>query len=147
MTTDPVLPEHFNLLPFESIDSTNEEAKRQAASGAPDGTIIWAKQQLSGKGRRLRSWVSEEGNLYCSFLVRPDVSPAKAMQMSFIAAVAVAETVAAVLPKGTLVTCKWPNDVLVGGKKTAGILLESGGVSGQTLDWLVIGAGLPLGAG
>ncbi|MBL6958042.1 MAG: biotin--[acetyl-CoA-carboxylase] ligase [Rhodospirillales bacterium] len=144
MTAKPILPEHFQLLSFDEIDSTNEEAKRQAAVGAPDGTVVWAKRQSAGKGRRSRAWVSEEGNLYCSLLVRPDVLPPEAMQMSFVAANAVAETVAASLPRGTFVTCKWPNDVLVEGKKTAGILLESGGLTGKKLDWLVVGTGINL---
>lgn len=142
-TTESVsLPSPFRLIVLDRVDSTNEEAKRLAAGGAEDGTVVWAKQQTAGKGRRGRDWVSPPGNLYCSLLLRPRYPPAVAMQLGFVAANGLAEAVAAALPPGTFVTCKWPNDVLVEGRKVAGILLESAVSGGNLLDWLVVGFGL-----
>ncbi len=136
------LPSPYNLLVYDSIDSTNEEARRLAVDGAPEGTVVWAREQTAGRGRRGRSWVSDAGNLYCSLLLRPDCHAYKAMQLSFVASLAMAEAIASVLPKGTFVNCKWPNDVLVEGRKVSGILLESQTVPLGGMDWLVIGAGL-----
>jgi len=141
--SDPVrLPSPFRLLSFDSIDSTNEEARRQAAAGAPDGTVVWALEQTAGKGRRGRTWDSPPGNLYCSILLRPKCLAGRAMQLSFVAALGMADAVATAVPKGSFVRCKWPNDVLVEGKKVAGILLESQAPSLGGIDWLIVGAGL-----
>ena len=115
----------FRVLPFDSLDSTNDEARRQLRAGAGAGTVIWARRQQAGRGRRGRAWVSDEGNLFCSLIVRPDCPPAEAVQLSLVAALAVAETVEAVLGGAAPVQVKWPNDVLAGGRKLAGILLES----------------------
>ncbi|MBL6933533.1 MAG: biotin--[acetyl-CoA-carboxylase] ligase [Rhodospirillales bacterium] len=142
MTTGVNLPSPYKLLSYDSIDSTNEEAKRLAADGAPEGIVVWAREQTAGRGRRGREWVSKAGNLYCSLLLRPNCHAFKAMQLSFIASLAMADTAASVLPKGTFVNCKWPNDVLVEGRKISGILLESKTVPLGGMDWLVIGVGL-----
>lgn len=142
MIRDVNLPSPFRLLAFDSIDSTNEEAKRLALADEDDGAVVWARSQSAGRGRRGRSWQSIEGNLYCSILLRPNCHAQRALQLSFVAALAMADAVAAVMPKGTFVHCKWPNDVLVEGHKVAGILLESQAVALGGMDWLVIGAGL-----
>ncbi|MDP6787220.1 MAG: biotin--[acetyl-CoA-carboxylase] ligase [Rhodospirillales bacterium] len=141
MTQAPRLPGAYRLVSFESIDSTNEAAKRLAGEGAAGGTVVWARQQTAGKARRGRGWVSEPGNLYCSVLLRPNRPAAEAMQMSFVAATAVADTVADAVA-GPLVECKWPNDVLIDGRKVAGILLESSARNGLVPDWLVVGVGV-----
>jgi len=142
MTREVDLPNRFRLLAFDRIDSTNEEAKRLAMAGENDGAVVWARSQSAGRGRRGRDWRSEEGNLYCSVLLRPKCHAQRALQLSFVAAVAMADAVASVLPKGTFVHCKWPNDVLVEGRKVSGILLESQAVALGGMDWLVVGAGL-----
>ena len=136
------LPECSSLVTRNSVGSTNEEIKRLAELGADDGTIVWAQEQTAGRGRRGREWRSPRGNLYCSLLLRPSYSASKAMQLSFVTAAAVTEVVAAMLPAETPVTCKWPNDVLVGGRKVAGILIESSSGRAGDLDWLVIGVGI-----
>lgn len=137
------LPDFFRLTAFDRIDSTNVEAKRLAASGAAEGAVVWALEQSAGRGRRGRSWRSPPGNLYCSLLLRPDCPASTAMQLTFVAAVSLAETVAAALPQGTVVTCKWPNDILVEGRKVAGILLETSSVGdADALEWLVAGVGV-----
>jgi BirA family biotin operon repressor/biotin-[acetyl-CoA-carboxylase] ligase len=138
----PELPAFYRLLAYEQIDSTNEEAKRLAAAGAPAGTLVWAGEQRAGRGRRGRGWASPPGNLYASLLLRPACPPARACQLNFVAAVALVEAVSALLPAGAAVKLKWPNDVLVGGAKASGILLEASAALDRSIDWLVIGVGV-----
>jgi len=137
-----VLPDSFRLVTLDSVDSTNEEIKRRADLGAVDGTVVWALEQTSGRGRRGREWTSPKGNLYCSLLLRPSYPAAKAMQLGFVTAAALAEAVTETLQNDARVTCKWPNDVLVNGRKVAGILIESSSTGGTALDWLAIGVGV-----
>jgi BirA family biotin operon repressor/biotin-[acetyl-CoA-carboxylase] ligase len=142
MTIAPPLPPFYRLHHLERIDSTNEEAKRLAAAGAPEGTLVWADAQSAGRGRRGRNWISPQGNLYLSLLLRPSCTPAQAAQLGFAASLAVAETCARVLPAEAAPRCKWPNDVLVGGRKIAGILLESRAGAIDRLEFIVIGIGI-----
>ncbi len=136
------VPGGMQLIPLGRVDSTNEEAIRRCRAGAADGCVIWAEQQSQGRGRRGRSWLSPRGNLYLSIVVRPRVPSTAYAQLSFVASLAVADAVAAHLPDGSVVDCKWPNDVLVGGRKVAGLLLESGGGQGAQGDWVVAGIGI-----
>lgn len=131
----------LRLLTFESIDSTNEEARRRAIAGAPEGTAVAAAVQTAGRGRQGRSWQSPRGNLYCSLILRPESRAAEAANLSFAAALAVADSIAPLLPDGVDLRFKWPNDVLLDGKKVAGILLESE-FEGNGLRWIVIGVGV-----
>lgn len=127
MMNDLQLPGLFSLIAYNSIDSTNEEAKRLAETGAAHGTLVWAQSQEQGHGRRGRSWVSDPGNLYCSFILKPDRPVHEASQLSFVLAVSVAKTIDKQFQNQNIanhVQCKWPNDVLIGGKKASGILLE-----------------------
>jgi len=131
------------VLRFDAIDSTSSEVFRRAAAGDPGDLWVVAGRQLKGRGRRNRAWTSEPGNLYASLLLRPPVSVAKAGELSFVAAVALYDAVAAVAsalsPKLAL---KWPNDLLVAGRKLSGILLESSARAGAPLEAVVIGFGV-----
>lgn len=138
------LPAFFYLLELQSCGSTNDEAKQLARQGAADGTMIFAQRQTGGRGRRGRAWCSLEGNLACSLVLRPHLPPGDAALVSFVAALAVAETVAALIPGRP--TLKWPNDVLVGGAKISGILLESEPGPTGAVDWLVLGTGINVAA-
>lgn len=142
MTAEINLAPSYRLVTLDRVDSTNEEAKRRAAAGAPAGTLVWAREQTAGRARRGRRWSSPPGNLYCSLLLRPEGPAARALQLSFVAAVALAEAVAGLLPAAKAVECKWPNDVLIDGRKVAGILLEGTAADGDRLEWLVVGAGV-----
>lgn len=144
MTVTPRLADAYRLLSFAQLDSTNEEAKRQAGKGAPEGTLIWAREQTAGRGRRGRPWVSDVGNLYMSILLRPSRLAADSAQLGFAAALAVGETIVPRLPLGTVLAYKWPNDVLIDGRKSSGILLESQAAGDGLIDWLVIGIGVNL---
>ena len=116
------LPEFFRLAAFETIDSTNAEALRRAGTGAPSGTLVWSRTQTSGRGRRGRLWSSPPGNLYCSVLLT-DSGVGALPQLSFLTALALRDGIAAVAP-AVPVRFKWPNDLLVRGRKIAGVLLE-----------------------
>jgi BirA family biotin operon repressor/biotin-[acetyl-CoA-carboxylase] ligase len=129
-------PPGLGLRVHEILDSTNEEARRLARAGERGPLWIVAREQNAGRGRRGRSWVSQRGNLFASLLTR---APAHcAAQLAFAAGLAVGETVAGFAPSAET-SLKWPNDVLLDGKKVAGILLE--GLGG---DALAIGIGINL---
>lgn len=130
------------ILAVDAVGSTNEEARRLATADAANGTVVWARQQTAGRGRRGRKWSSPEGNLYCSLLLRPTCPVSAAPQLCFVAAVAVAEALTATLGAAAVVRCKWPNDVLVHGRKVAGLLLESAAATDGTLAWVIIGIGV-----
>ncbi len=136
------LPGVFLPILLDGIDSTSAEAGRRAREGAPEGTLIWAAEQSAGRGRRGRTWLSPPGNLYCSLVVRPDCPAAEAVQLGFVAGLAVAEAAETLLPDKRIVTCKWPNDVLVEGRKVAGILLDASSAGSGRCEWVVIGMGI-----
>jgi BirA family biotin operon repressor/biotin-[acetyl-CoA-carboxylase] ligase len=131
----------LRLLSFTTIDSTNEEARRRALAGAPEGTAVVAETQSAGRGRQGRRWESPPGNLYCSLLLRPGCAPRQGASLSFAAALAVAGAIGPLLPPRVDLRFKWPNDVLLDGRKAACILLESQ-VSADALEWIVIGVGV-----
>ena len=127
---------------LDEVDSTNAEARRRADAG-PTGPIwITARVQTAGRGRRGRSWETGSGNLAATYLARTDKPPAEAAQVSFVAALAVADLAGAFVPP-SLISLKWPNDLLVGGRKMAGILVESGPHAAGGL-WLAVGIGVNL---
>ena len=109
---------------FDSVESTQTIAQEMARNGAPDGTVIIAEEQTAGKGRMARPWESTKGKgIWMTVIIRPDVPPHMASQFTLVAAVAVTHAMKSVcshiVPK-----IKWPNDLLVHGKKCTGILTE-----------------------
>jgi BirA family biotin operon repressor/biotin-[acetyl-CoA-carboxylase] ligase len=139
-----LLPEGYRLLRYDSIGSTNDEAKALAQAGAAEGTLVWADAQTKGRGRRGRVWLSPPGNLYLSLVMRPAAAPARAAQLGFVAALALAEGLGALCGPGLDIRCKWPNDILATGRKLAGILLESEIAENDMIDFVVIGTGANL---
>jgi len=136
------LPISYRLLRYDRLASTNDEAKRLARAGAQDGTIVWASEQTAGRGRRGRQWVGLPGNLFVSMILRPACPAADANQLGFVAALGLGDAVGDSAPPLTELRCKWPNDVLLNGRKFAGILLESETSAHAALDWLVLGVGV-----
>ncbi len=135
----------YHLLSYDVLDSTNEEAKRLAGGGASHGAVIWAKRQTAGRGRMNREWISAEGNLFVSVLLNLTKDLETCAQLSFVTAVAVAETLEGIVPDSDGIGCKWPNDMLLNGKKLGGILLESFTMPdelGKNRQWVVIGVGI-----
>lgn len=132
----------YHLLAFDTLDSTNEEAKRLAKGGGSHGAVIWAKKQTAGRGRMGREWVSEGGNLFLTVLLAPDKPLEELSQLSFVASLALVEALIPVFEKEHKLTCKWPNDVLLDNKKLAGILLESFKTEGCDKTWVAVGVGV-----
>jgi BirA family transcriptional regulator, biotin operon repressor / biotin---[acetyl-CoA-carboxylase] ligase len=129
-------PRDLGLRRYDTLDSTNEEARRLAKNGVHGPLWIVSREQTAGRGRRGRAWISESGNLFATLLLPAATS--LSAQLGFVAGLATADTVAAHAP-GAEMALKWPNDVLLNGKKVAGILLE-----GLGEDALAIGIGINL---
>ena len=128
---------------FESIDSTNEEAKRRGEAGAPDGSIYVADNQTNGKGRRGRTWLSPSGeDIFFTILLRPDLPLNSVSMLTLVAASAVAEAVDKVT--GQECQIKWPNDIMVNGRKLVGILTELS-ASMEKIDYIIMGIGINTG--
>lgn len=124
----------------KKVDSTNRLARDLAIAGAVEGTLVVAESQTGGRGRRGRSWFSPPGEGIClSLILRPRFQPAEAPKMTLLAGVALAETLIPIVP--SRVTIKWPNDVLAGGKKVAGILIEIA-TEIDNIDYMIVGVGL-----
>ena len=144
MTTKKIISHlitDYHLLAFDELDSTNEEAKRLARAGGCHGAVIWAKKQSAGRGRQGRNWVSDEGNLFVSVLLKPEKPLAELAELSFVAALAVQEAIAPMLSAPDKLQTKWPNDILLDGKKISGILLESFRTENDK-QWVVVGVGV-----
>ncbi|HWE76858.1 MAG TPA: biotin--[acetyl-CoA-carboxylase] ligase [Stellaceae bacterium] len=143
MSLQVSLPSFYRLVRHECIASTSDEAKALAQQGEPAGTLVWARTQMAGRGRQGRNWISPAGNFYASLILRPPVPVATAAQLGFVAAIAVVDACLAFAPEAAI-SLKWPNDVLLAGRKLAGLLLESRSCGDGMLDWLVLGIGLNL---
>lgn len=128
------------LFLFDSIDSTNTCAKTLADADMEEGAVVFADYQTEGKGRLGRSWVSEQGkNLLFSCIFRPSINKELSGLLTFFAAVSAALALESVTKK--TVECKWPNDLLIGGKKCCGILLENS-FAQDKIAYSVIGIGV-----
>ncbi len=129
----------FTIHHHASIGSTNDQLK--AMPDAPEFTCVTADEQTAGRGRRDRSWHSVPGEgLYLSVLLRPEIEANEIPLLSFIAAIAVAETIQPLLEK-TIIDIKWPNDVLVNERKISGVLIESASVN-NTAPRVIVGIGV-----
>ncbi len=127
-----------NIIHFESIGSTNAEAKRLAAEGVPEGTIVAAEEQGSGRGRLDRSFFSPRGGIWFSVILRPGFLPQEAPKCTLMAAVSVAKAMEAF---GFSIGIKWPNDILHKGKKLTGILTEMSAEIDR-INYIIIGTGI-----
>jgi BirA family biotin operon repressor/biotin-[acetyl-CoA-carboxylase] ligase len=107
---------------FPQIGSTMDAARELAKKGAGEGIIVIAEVQTRGRGRLSREWLSPEGGIYFTIILRPKISPAYAPRVNLMAATAVAATIKKLF--GLRAELKWPNDVLIAGKKVCGILAE-----------------------
>ena len=121
----------YKLISFDKIPSTQTYALDMVASGtARDHTIVMAEAQSAGRGRYRRTWVSHHGNFYASFIFS---APERDSRLSYMVAVAIAETI---MSFGIIPTIKWPNDILIDGKKVCGVLIEYAGA------FVIVGIGI-----
>lgn len=128
------------VLYFETIDSTNTKAQELAEKGYPSGTLVVADKQESGKGRRGRSWVSPSGTgIFMTLMIKPDINPNNASMLTLVAALAVAKAITSVTGEEAMI--KWPNDIVVNGKKVCGILTEMN-AQFDYINHIVVGIGI-----
>ena len=128
------------VLYFDTIDSTNTKAQELAEKGYPSGTLVVADKQESGKGRRGRSWVSPFGTgIFMTLMIKPDINPNNASMLTLVAALAVAKAITSVTGEEALI--KWPNDIVVNGKKVCGILTEMN-AQFDYINHIVVGIGI-----
>lgn len=127
---------------LESCASTNDEAARYARAGASHGTIVIAERQEAGRGREGRAWSSPSGGLYFSAIMRPPLPLADVPPITLAIGIAVCDAARAF---GAPAALKWPNDVLIGDKKLAGVLVETQSQGGR-LDSVIVGIGVNLGS-
>lgn len=126
---------------YYRIGSTNSEAMRLAAEGAAEGSVFLAEEQLAGRGRGEHSWHSARSSgIYCSVILRPAISPSDALIVSLAAGLAVHAAIAEIAPQ-LEADLKWPNDLLAGGKKFCGILIEMN-AEATRVRHLVVGIGI-----
>ena len=126
---------------FNEVDSTNEVAKYLAEEGAEDGTVVVAEIQNKGKGRRGKTWISPPGGIWMSVILRPEIPPHRASQLTLVTGVVVAKTIKEEL--NIDVGIKWPNDILIGKKKVCGILTEVNATLDK-VNYLVVGIGIDM---
>ncbi|MCD8097278.1 MAG: biotin--[acetyl-CoA-carboxylase] ligase [Lachnospiraceae bacterium] len=129
-----------NCICLDSVDSTNNYVRKLAEDGAAEGTLVFAEEQTGGKGRRGRAWVTPKGrNIAMSLLLRPQIHPAHAPQLTLLMAMAVTEAIRSCT--GLEAGIKWPNDVVVNGRKLCGILTEMN-TEVDYINYVVIGTGI-----
>ena len=125
---------------FESLDSTNTKVRELACQGAKEGTVVVAEKQTAGKGRRGRNWESPAGtNIYMSVLLRPQIEANKAPMLTLVMAYSIGRVLK---ERGyETIQIKWPNDLVLSGKKICGILTEAE-LNGQEIDHVIVGVGI-----
>ncbi|MFK8040532.1 MAG: biotin--[acetyl-CoA-carboxylase] ligase [Rickettsiaceae bacterium] len=138
--------DEYHLLIFNQIDSTNDEAKRLISNGlGNDDCVIIADQQISGRGRRGKEWISDIGNLYCTILLCGDIKVNQAQQLSFLSSIALYDAIVYLAQNRKItidIKLKWPNDLLINGNKVSGILIESIKHNNQNYTLIGLGANL-----
>jgi len=134
-----LMPDPFRVLWREKVSSTNDELRELAVKGMAEGLVLVAEEQTAGRGRRGAAWYSPKGeSLAFSILLRPVAAKSMWSRLSLTAGLAVAEAIEKYVP---LAEIKWPNDVQIGGKKIAGILVEAGA------DFVIVGIGINVNSG
>lgn len=134
----------WRLRVLAEAPSTSDVLSALAADGAPEGTAVLARRQTAGRGRAGRGWDSPEGNLHLSVLLRPAAPLRDAPLFGLAAAVALADAAADALPPGAPLSLKWPNDLLLGGAKAAGLLAEAEAAARRQIAHLILGIGVNL---
>lgn len=129
-----------NLFYYEETGSTNDDIKKMANESAENGTLVVADMQTAGRGRRGRTWISPKGeSIYMSLLLRPGCMPNQASALTLVMALAVAEAIEELASGKSGI--KWPNDIVMNGKKVCGILTEMS-LAQNAIDYVVIGVGI-----
>ncbi|MFO8078595.1 MAG: biotin--[acetyl-CoA-carboxylase] ligase [Thermoplasmatota archaeon] len=128
-----------NIHYFSSLPSTNSYAKTITKNKKAEGTVIIAGEQTAGRGRKKRTWHAKQGGLYFSIILHPNLPPQRAMIVTMAASIAVVEAINAITKEKAVI--KWPNDVLIDGKKICGVLTEIDAEM-DSIHYLIIGIGI-----
>lgn len=131
----PELPAAYEPVVLEEVDDVLAECVRRAEAGAPEGTLVWARAQTDGRGRQGRGWLSPPGGLYAGLLLRPEFAFARVGEVALVALSALGAAVAERVVPMTDLRFGWPNDLLLGGAKVAGLQLRGDSQAG----WLALG--------
>ena len=137
-------PAGFRLHVHEALPSTSDLVIRLAEAGEPEGHAALALRQTAGRGTQGRVWQGPTGNMYMSMLLRPREKLRFAAQWSLLAVVAVADALTPYLPDPAVLSVKWPNDLMLGGAKSAGILTDIAADDAGGIAWVVLGIGVNL---
>lgn len=129
----------FKILWFKTVDSTNNIAKKLAEEGFEEGTIIVAETQTKGRGRYRRTWFSPKGGLWFSIILRPEMSPNEVFKLNFLTTLSIVKAINDLY--NLKAEIKWPNDVLINGKKVCGVLNETKIKDGK-LEFVILGIGM-----
>ncbi len=133
----------WDVKTFDSLPNTQDFITNRAVDeGALEGRVAHALVQGAGRGRHGREWVSQEGNLFFSFLLRPSCGFNEIGQLALVIGVAIGRALQKYLDRPDILRLKWPNDILLEGQKCAGILIETQGAKGGALDWVCVGIGV-----
>jgi BirA family biotin operon repressor/biotin-[acetyl-CoA-carboxylase] ligase len=124
---------------FHEVSSTMDVARELARKGVEEGTLVIAERQTTGRGRLSREWQSPQGGIYFTIILKPKISPSQASRINLMASVAVARTIRKLF--GLSAELKWPNDVLINGKKVCGILAEMDAET-DTVNFVNVGIGI-----
>ncbi len=128
------------IIYLESVDSTNNEVKRRVETGELENLLVVSEEQIAGKGRRGRSWKSPRGTgIWMSFVIKPELEPESAPMITLVAAMACAKAIREIT--GLEASIKWPNDIVVNGKKVVGILTEMS-TEMMYVNYVVVGVGI-----
>lgn len=127
------------ILAYESLDSTNDTAYHLAEKGEKEGTVIIAERQKKGKGRQGRSWASPKGGVYFSCVLRPDIEPKEVAKITLVSALAVCASIRKTAEVPAMI--KWPNDIIINGRKVCGILTEMKAEQDR-VDFVILGIGI-----
>lgn len=133
----PNLPGLYDLITLESTDSARAHAERLASQGADEGTLVWARSQREGLGRRGNYWMSGQRNLHCAIILRPEYDFEQCCQLSLLCTICIAAAMSLQAEPLEEFRYRWPNDVLLNRGKVAGMTL-SGKRSGSGVDWMVV---------
>lgn len=137
------VPDGWTLVAYDVVDSTMQAARRLAEAGAAPSLLVTATEQQQGRGRRGARWLDAPGNVKLTAYVAADCLAARAAELSFVAGVAAQEALSQAAPHVDI-KLKWPNDLLIGDAKVAGLLLEAGPVVQGRIAWALIGVGVNL---